>query len=119
MYWNGSPYAMINSLYPNKFKEWEFSMTPNKFWTKEKALVALRWTIEEKEKLTSFQLLQVYSVKWLTIHKLISPCQIFWNNSPYSMMMNYILVKIKNGNINSHLPDFGLNKSIRGAEVDY
>ena len=36
MYWNGSPYAMINSLYPNKFKEWEFSMTPNNFWTKEK-----------------------------------------------------------------------------------
>ncbi|AAT55233.1 hypothetical protein CKL87_14760 [Bacillus anthracis] len=86
MYWNGSPYAMINSLYPNKFKEWEFSMTPNNFWTKEKALVALRWTIEEKEKLTSFQLLQVYSVKWLTIHNLISPCQIFWNNSPYSMI---------------------------------
>jgi len=86
MYWNGSPYAMINSLYPNKFKEWEFSMTPNNFWTKEKALVALRWTIEEKEKLTSFQLLQVYSVKWLTIHNLISPCQIFWNNSPYAMI---------------------------------
>ena len=36
MYWNGSPYAMINDLYPNRFKEWELTMTPNKFWTKEK-----------------------------------------------------------------------------------
>lgn len=84
--YDNSPYKMIEDLYPNRFKEWEFSMTPNNFWTKEKALVALRWTIEEKEKLTSFQLLQVYSVKWLTIHNLISPCQIFWNNSPYSMI---------------------------------
>ena len=36
MYWNGSPYAMINSLYPNKFKEWEFSMTLTSFGLKKK-----------------------------------------------------------------------------------
>lgn len=42
---------MINDLYPNRFKEWEFTKAPNKFWTKEKALQALKWTIEEKEKL--------------------------------------------------------------------
>ncbi|PGC62081.1 hypothetical protein COM21_28920 [Bacillus toyonensis] len=95
MYWNGSPYAMINSLYPNKFKEWEFIMTPNKFWTKDTALVALRWTIEEKEKLTPSQLLQVYSVKWLTNHKLISPCHILWDNSPYSMLNDLYPARFK------------------------
>ncbi|PEC56512.1 hypothetical protein COE20_13815 [Bacillus cereus] len=86
MYWNGSPFAMLNTLYPNRFKEWEFLMTPNKFWTKEKALKVLKWTIEEKEKLTHSQLTQVYSIKWLTKHKLTSPCQIFWGNSPYFML---------------------------------
>lgn len=86
MYWNGSPFAMLNTLYPNRFKEWEFLMTPNKFWTKEKALKVLKWTIEEKEKLTHSQLLQVYSIKWLTKHKLNSPCQIFWGNSPNFML---------------------------------
>lgn len=40
---------MINDLYPSRFKEWEFLMTPNNFWTKEKALEALKWTIEEKK----------------------------------------------------------------------
>lgn len=49
--YDNSPYAMINDLYPNRFKEWEFTKAPNKFWTKEKALQALKWTIEEKEKL--------------------------------------------------------------------
>ncbi|OTW93740.1 hypothetical protein BK711_25055 [Bacillus thuringiensis serovar fukuokaensis] len=67
---------MINDLYPSRFKEWEFLMTPNNFWTKEKALEALKWTIEEKEKLTPEQILDVYSIKWLKTHRLASPCQI-------------------------------------------
>ncbi|WP_420896153.1 DUF4046 domain-containing protein [Bacillus wiedmannii] len=95
MYWNGSPYTMLNALYPNQFKEWEFNMTPNKFWTKDKALSALRWTIEEKEKLTPSQLLQVYNVKWLINHKLISPCQMLWRNSPYSMLNDLYPARFK------------------------
>ncbi|MEB3057545.1 DUF4046 domain-containing protein [Bacillus pseudomycoides] len=86
MYWNGSPYAMINDLYPKQFKEWEFSMTPNKFWTKEKALEALKWTIEEKEKLTTKQLLEFYNIQWLTANRLVSACQLIWKNSPYRMI---------------------------------
>ena len=80
-------------------------------------MVALRWTIE-KEKLTSFQLLQVYSVKWLTIHKLISPCQIFWNNSPYSMNELYP-GQNKEWEYKFTPTGFWTEKSIRGAEVDY
>ena len=49
IFWNNSPYAMINDLYPNKFKEWEFKVTPARFWTKQRGLEALRWTIEEKK----------------------------------------------------------------------
>lgn len=86
MYWNSSPFAMINNLYPNRFKEWEFLMTPNNFWTKEKALEALKWTIEEKEKLSPEQILDVYSIKWLKTHRLASPCQLMWGNSPFKMI---------------------------------
>ncbi|GLV64680.1 hypothetical protein Bmyc01_33500 [Bacillus mycoides] len=93
--YNNSPYKMIEDLYPNQFKEWEFLMTPNKFWTKEKALKVLKWTIEEKEKLTHSQLTQVYSIKWLTKHKLTSPCQIFWGNSPYFMLNDLYPRKFK------------------------
>ncbi|MCU5652937.1 DUF4046 domain-containing protein [Bacillus mycoides] len=93
--YNNSPYKMIEDLYPNHFIEWEFLMTPNKFWTKEKALKVLKWTIEEKEKLTHSQLTQVYSIKWLTKHKLTSPCQIFWGNSPYFMLNDLYPRKFK------------------------
>ncbi len=40
--YDNSSYAMINDLYPNQFKEWEFRMTPLNFWTKEKALQLLK-----------------------------------------------------------------------------
>ncbi len=39
---------MLNDLYPGRFKEWELSVTPHNYWTKQRALEALRWTIEEK-----------------------------------------------------------------------
>ncbi|MBE7099723.1 DUF4046 domain-containing protein [Bacillus cereus] len=84
--WDGSPYAMINDLYPNRFKEWEFTKAPNKFWTKEKALQALKWTIEEKERLTPKQLLDIYNIKWLKTHGLASACQMIWGNSPFRMI---------------------------------
>ncbi|HDR4897718.1 TPA: DUF4046 domain-containing protein [Bacillus cereus] len=86
LYWNDSPYAMINDLYPNQFKEWEFKMTPSGFWTREKALDALRWTIEEKEKLTDNQLLQQYTMQWLKSHRLWTPVVRYWNGSPYAMI---------------------------------
>ncbi|MDO8156016.1 DUF4046 domain-containing protein [Bacillus toyonensis] len=86
LYWNDSPYAMINDLYPNQFKEWEFKVTPSGFWTREKALDALRWTIEEKEKLTDNQLLHQYTMKWLKKHRLWTPVARYWNGSPYAMI---------------------------------
>lgn len=77
---------MINDLYPRRFKEWEFGMTPNNFWTKEKALEALKWTIEEKERLTPKQLLDIYNIKWLKTHGLAPACQLIWGNSPFKMI---------------------------------
>lgn len=99
--WEDSPYAMINDLYPNQFKEWEFKMTPNGFWTKEKALDALRWTIEEREKLTDEQLLQKYTIRWIKSHRLWTPLMKYWNGSPYAM-------------INDLYPNKYLKNSFRG-----
>ena len=49
---NNNPCKMIEDLYQNQFKEWELAMAPLNFWTKEKAIEILKWTIEEKEQLT-------------------------------------------------------------------
>lgn len=40
--YNRSPYAMLNDLYPNRFKEWELSYTSSNFWIKEIAIEILR-----------------------------------------------------------------------------
>ncbi len=82
---------MLNELYPDYFKEWEFKSTPNKFWTKEKALEALKWTIEEKEKLTAEELKNVYSRKWIIEHKLRTPLNKFWGNNTNKMLSELYL----------------------------
>ncbi|MED2776999.1 hypothetical protein P4278_28190 [Bacillus thuringiensis] len=93
--YNSSPYAMLNDAYPNFIKEWELGMAPLKFWTKDNALEALRWTIEEKKQLTDQQLYLVYGEKWLRKHKLSAPCGIYWNGSPYAYLNSLYPEKFK------------------------
>ncbi|SCA96904.1 Protein of unknown function [Bacillus mycoides] len=47
MYWNASPYAMIQDLYPDKFQEWEFANTRRNLWSIEKGIEVLKWVISE------------------------------------------------------------------------
>lgn len=42
-----SAFNLINKVYPNKFKEWEFASVPRNFWTKEKAEEAIQWFIQK------------------------------------------------------------------------
>jgi len=51
--YKSSPYQAINSLYPNKFKPWEFSV--KNFWKNETidtAREAVKWLVENKLKLS-------------------------------------------------------------------
>ncbi|EJP82317.1 hypothetical protein [Bacillus cereus] len=79
--YNDSPFKMLNDAYPGLLKEWELKMAPLNYWTKETGLEALRWTIEEKEKLTKVDLLQIYSKRWLREHGLSTPLQRFWRGN--------------------------------------
>ncbi|WP_242268959.1 DUF4046 domain-containing protein [Bacillus cereus group sp. BfR-BA-01352] len=85
-YFNDSPYQMLNATYPNRFKEWELKCVPNNFWTYEKGLMALRWWIEEKEKLTTKCLLDVYSREWLRERHLGTPLLKYWDSNVYQML---------------------------------
>ncbi|MED0855708.1 hypothetical protein [Bacillus pseudomycoides] len=104
-HYRGSPYAMLNDAYPNQFKEWEMN-APQRFWTKEKALEALRWTIEEKEKLSDQQLRETYNIYWLEKHQLSSPVQIHYRGSPYAMLNQLYPGKFKEKEINKNLRVF-------------
>ncbi|MGN7198225.1 hypothetical protein ACTHS9_30120, partial [Bacillus mycoides] len=85
-FWKNGPYAMLHELYPGKFKEWELNRASRGFWTKEKALEALKWTIEEKEKLTNEELIRVYSRRWIINQGLRTPLDRFWNKNPHTML---------------------------------
>lgn len=48
---NGSPYDAINSLYPDRFKPWEYCMSKLRYWKdKDNCIKATKWLIEEKLK---------------------------------------------------------------------
>ncbi|MDR4190857.1 hypothetical protein FO521_29065, partial [Bacillus pseudomycoides] len=96
---------MLNDAYPNQIKEWEMN-APQRFWTKEKALEALRWTIEEKEKLSDQQLRETYNIYWLEKHQLSSPVQIHYRGSPYAMLNQLYPGKFKEKEINKNLRVF-------------
>ena len=85
-FFGNSPYRMLNTLYPGRFKGWELSVTPYNYWTKKRALEALRWTIEIKEKLTDEELLKIYTCKWIIKNGLKTPLEKFWNSSSYAML---------------------------------
>ena len=80
---NNSPYKAINTTYPNKFKEWEFKMTPINFWSKEKGAEATKWLIEEKLKLTDEQIKEQVSQKLFEDNNLSSMLQYCFNSSLY------------------------------------
>lgn len=45
---NGSPYNILNHVYPNEFKPWELSNAPVNTWTIDTAIEATKWLFEEK-----------------------------------------------------------------------
>lgn len=49
---SNSPYDAINNVYPNKFKPWELKNAPMNFCNKETAILATKWLVEEKLKLS-------------------------------------------------------------------
>lgn len=86
IYFNDSPFQMLNAAYPGRFKEWEIKSVPNNFWTKETAMEALIWWIEEKEKLTKDRLIEVFSGIWLKERKLGSVVRMYWEGNAYKML---------------------------------
>jgi hypothetical protein len=47
-----SPYSAINLAYPNRFKPWELISNPRNYWTKDTGILATKWLVEEKLKLS-------------------------------------------------------------------
>ena len=80
---NNSPYEAINSVYPNKFRQWEFKNTSMNYWTKEKGIEATKWLIEEKLKLCEVDIKEQLSANLFSDNGLGGMLRTCFNNSPY------------------------------------
>ena len=86
-YFNNSPYAAINYVYPNKYKPWEKCKVPNSYWENEDNVKdALRWLFEDK--------LDIENNDNITIddfikYGLLGLFYIYFNGSPYEAI-NYV-----------------------------
>ena len=78
---DNSSIAVINAVYPGKFKIWELKKVSNGYWTRESAIEALKWLIEEELQLTDEELINFWSLKELKKYHLDKPIdQVFSTN---------------------------------------
>ena len=112
---NSSPYLAINTLYPKKFKEWEFKNVPINFWNKEKGIEATKWLIEEKLKLTDEELKEQLSQKLFKDNNLYGMLYNCFNSSPYQAINATYMNKFKEWEF-KNVPNNFWNKE-KGVEV--
>jgi len=58
-----SPYNIINLVYPNRFKPWEFKRVPMNYWTVEIGNEAIKWLFEVKLKWSDSDIKKNFSGK--------------------------------------------------------
>lgn len=78
---NSSPYLAINTLYPNKFKPWEFHV--KNYWlneSRETAHMAIKWLVEDKLKIQAEDLGMIRRKHFLH-YSLGQMLKIFYQNS--------------------------------------
>ncbi len=79
---NGSIYMALNLAYPNEYKPWELKVTPRGYWTRETAIEAIKWLIEEKLNWTDEEVCNRFSHNILVEYGLDGMvCSIFKNKT--------------------------------------
>lgn len=79
---NNSPFEAINSVYPNKFKPWEFNV-PQSYWNEQTAVEALKWLLEEKLKWSDEEIKEKLSVRLFDDNGLHTPIYKLFDASPF------------------------------------
>ena len=91
---NRSTYATINNAYPEKYKPWQFEYAPKSYWTKETAVEATIWLIEEKLKWSEEDVVKKLSQKIFYDNGLRGMLRVF-DGSPYAAINNAYPEKYK------------------------
>lgn len=81
---NGSPYKAINSVYKDKYKQWEFNHVPQSYWKDiENAKMAVKWLIEDSLRLSENELKEQLSRSLFVNNGLGGMLQYAFGNSGY------------------------------------
>lgn len=91
----GSPFKILNEVYPNKFNEWDLGRVRHGFWNiKENRIKATKWLVEEKLKITIKDIPQNITSKTF-IENGLNGLLTYHNNSPYNVINELYLNKFK------------------------
>lgn len=77
---HNSIYETVNFLYPGKYKPWELSEVPHKFWNEETGIECFKWLIEDKLKFNDEQLKDNLSKKLIVENHLAGMLQHCFSN---------------------------------------
>ncbi|OIK16699.1 hypothetical protein BIV60_03330 [Bacillus sp. MUM 116] len=82
-----SPYLVIQTIYPNQFKPWEFASVPMNFWkSKENVRGAMEWLLFQKMEFSSYQeAIQRLSRKHFTIYRMTGLFQMAFDQRLYKV----------------------------------
>ena len=114
---NSSPYGAIENAYPGKFKPWEFTQVPKKFWNMEIAKEATIWLIEEKLKWSDEDVRKKLSVNIFRKNSLIWMLTILFNGSPYGAIENAYPGKFKQWELPSVPKNFWNMETAKEATI--
>lgn len=82
--YNNSPYAMLNDIYPGRFKPWELRHASVMLWQDPKnRIAATKWLIEDKLKFTDDVLKDELSTKLFKDNGLNGMLSQVYNHSPF------------------------------------
>ncbi|MFV1457335.1 hypothetical protein [Bacillus mycoides] len=83
--WDNKMMVLMEDWQPGVFKSWEFAHAPCGFWTKDTAIAAVKWAIEDKCKLQESQIPKIDS-DWVEDNKLGTPFNKLWKKSFHAMI---------------------------------
>lgn len=81
--YSGETYNLINTLYPNLFKIWEYQKVPKEYWSIETGKEAVIWLLEKKLKWTDADIIQKYNYSVYTKNGLAGMLNTIFECSPY------------------------------------
>lgn len=84
LFYKSNPIHAFVDIYPEKFKIWNAKDTPNGYWTKENAISAIHYLVEDKLHLSDDDIKQKWNNKLLIENKLGYMMKHIFNNNTYA-----------------------------------